>query len=160
IGMILGTAAYMSPEQAKGRPADKRSDVWAFGCLLFEMLTGKCAFDGEDISDTLASVLRSEPDWGRLPDGTPTMIRVLVERCLAKDRRQRVGDISAVQFVLAQGTRLSGAAALPAPPSTLRTLLKWPLALAAATLATGVLLGLATSSFRPRANPPIVTRFT
>ena len=67
MGMILGTAAYMSPEQAKGRQADKRSDIWAFGCVLFEMLTGKRAFEGEDVSDTLAAVLRGEPDWNALP---------------------------------------------------------------------------------------------
>ena len=66
-GMILGTAAYMCPEQAKGRPADKRSDVWAFGCVLYEMLTGKRAFEGDDVSDTLAAVLRGEPDWDALP---------------------------------------------------------------------------------------------
>jgi len=71
IGMILGTAAYMSPEQAKGKPADQRSDVWAFGCVLFEMLTGKRAFGGEDVSDTLATVLRGEPDWNLLPPGIP-----------------------------------------------------------------------------------------
>ena len=71
-GMILGTAAYMSPEQAKGRLADKRSDVWAFGCVLYEMLTGKRAFEGDDVSDTLAAVLRGEPDWGALPADTPT----------------------------------------------------------------------------------------
>jgi serine/threonine protein kinase len=70
-GVILGTAAYMSPEQAKGRPADKRSDVWAFGCVLYEMLTGARAFQGDDVSDTLAAVLRSEPNWTTLPAGTP-----------------------------------------------------------------------------------------
>jgi serine/threonine protein kinase len=66
-GVILGTAAYMSPEQAKGKPADKRSDIWAFGCVLFEMLTGKRVFDGDDVSDTLAAVLRADPDWNALP---------------------------------------------------------------------------------------------
>ncbi len=94
-GVILGTAAYMSPEQAKGRPADKRSDVWAFGCVLYEMLTGKRAFDGEDVSDTLAAVLRGEPDWTALPGHVPPAVRVLIQRCLTKDRRQRVGDIAA-----------------------------------------------------------------
>src|SRR5215472_8081505 len=71
VGTLLGTAAYMSPEQGKGRPADKRSDVWAFGCVLYEMLTGKRAFEGEDVSDTLAAVLRAEPDWSALPADTP-----------------------------------------------------------------------------------------
>ncbi len=80
VGMILGTAAYMAPEQAKGRPADKRCDVWAFGCVLYEMLTGKRAFDGEDVSDTLAAVLRGEPDWAALPATVPASIRTLIQR--------------------------------------------------------------------------------
>ena len=88
-GLILGTAAYMSPEQAKGQPADKRCDVWAFGCVLYEMLTAKRAFDGEDVSDTLAAVLRSEPAWGALPDDLPPAIVELIQRSLAKDRRRR-----------------------------------------------------------------------
>src|SRR5499433_879971 len=80
VGMILGTAAYMSPEQAKGRPADKRSDIWAFGCVLYEMLTGKRAFEGEDVSDTLANVLRGEPDWTALPKEVSPAVRILIER--------------------------------------------------------------------------------
>ena len=90
MGVIMGTAAYMSPEQAKGREADKRSDVWAFGAVLYEMLTGRRAFDGEDMSDTLASVLKSDPDWARLPPEVPPAVRTLIRRCLTKDRRQRV----------------------------------------------------------------------
>jgi eukaryotic-like serine/threonine-protein kinase len=105
-GMILGTAAYMSPEQAKGRPADKRSDVWAFGAVLYEMLTAKRPFAGEDISDTLASVLKSEPDWNALPADVPVHIRILIQRCLAKDRRQRLADISIALFVMAESTNL------------------------------------------------------
>jgi len=80
-GMILGTAAYMSPEQAKGRPADKRSDVWAFGCVLHEMLTGNRLFSGEDVADTLAFVLTKEPDWSALPADTPDYLRTLLRRC-------------------------------------------------------------------------------
>src|SRR5262245_71995 len=79
-GVRLGTAAYMSPEQAKGRPADKRSDVWAFGCVLYEMLTGKPAFAGEDVSDTLAAVLRGDPDWTALPAAMPASIHRLLRR--------------------------------------------------------------------------------
>src|SRR5262249_16060560 len=74
-GMILGTAAYMSPEQAKGRSVDRRTDIWAFGCVLYEMLTGKRAFEGEDVSDTLAAVLRAEPDWNALPRELSPQIR-------------------------------------------------------------------------------------
>jgi serine/threonine-protein kinase len=91
-GMILGTAAYMSPEQAKGRSADKRSDLWAFGCLFYEMLTAKRAFEGDDVSETLASILRSDPDWRALPADTPTSIRRLLRRCLEKDRKRRLAD--------------------------------------------------------------------
>src|SRR5204863_8613134 len=89
-GTILGTAAYMSPEQARGRPADKRADVWAFGCVLYEMLTGARAFQGEDISDTLAAILRGEPEWAVLPGDVPPPIQTLIRRCLEKDRRTRI----------------------------------------------------------------------
>ncbi len=91
-GVILGTAAYMSPEQAKGRPADKRSDLWAFGCVLYEMLTGQRAFGGADVTDTLAFVITKEPDWTRLPATTPPSIRRLLRRALEKDRKRRLSD--------------------------------------------------------------------
>jgi serine/threonine-protein kinase len=94
VGVILGTAPYMSPEQAKGRSADKRSDVWAFGCVLYEMLTGRRAFPGDDVSDTLAGVLRSEPDWRTLRADTPGSIRRLLRRALEKDRKRRLSDIA------------------------------------------------------------------
>jgi Tol biopolymer transport system component len=93
-GALLGTAAYMSPEQAKGRSVDKRSDMWAFGCVLYEMLTGKPAFGAEDVSETLAAVLRDEPDWTALPQGTPAPILRLLRHCLAKDPKRRIGDAS------------------------------------------------------------------
>jgi eukaryotic-like serine/threonine-protein kinase len=99
VGTLIGTAAYMSPEQAKGRPADKRSDIWAFGCVLFEMLTGKRAFEGDDVADTLAAVLRGEPDWNALPARTPTAIRLLLRRCLERDPKRRVGDLATALFV-------------------------------------------------------------
>jgi len=88
-GVILGTAAYMSPEQARGRSVDKRTDIWAFGAVLYELLTSKQAFTGEDVTEILASVVKSEPDWTRLPRTTPPAISVLLHRCLRKDRRQR-----------------------------------------------------------------------
>ena len=94
VGVLLGTAAYMSPEQARGKPVDKRSDIWAFGCVLFEMLTGKRAFEGEDVSDTLAAVLRAEPDWISLPAETPMTILRSLRRCLTKDPRDRLHDIA------------------------------------------------------------------
>ncbi len=89
MGTIMGTAAYMSPEQARGRAVDKRSDIWAFGAVLYEMLTGRRAFDGEDVSDTLANILKREPDWSALPPGTPPAIERVLRRCLTKDPRLR-----------------------------------------------------------------------
>src|SRR5438477_10093804 len=89
-GMILGTAAYMSPEQAKGRQVDKRTDIFAFGCVLYEMLTGRAAFDGDDVGEILARVIEREPDWNRLPVRTPPGIRRLLQRCLEKDRDHRL----------------------------------------------------------------------
>jgi Tol biopolymer transport system component len=100
LGIVLGTAAYMAPEQAKGREADKRSDIWAFGCVLYEMLTGRRPFDGEDMTDVLGAVVRLEPRWQALPSDVPAPVRTLLRQCLVKDRRRRVGDIAAALFVL------------------------------------------------------------
>ncbi len=99
-GMILGTAAYMAPEQAKGRTVDKRADIWAFGAVLFEMLTGKRAFPGEDLTDTLAAVVRAEPNWALLPAGVPPALGVYLKRCLQKDPKQRIPDIAAMRLAL------------------------------------------------------------
>ena len=115
MGVILGTAAYMSPEQAKGRAADKRSDIWAFGCVLFEMLTGKRPFEGQEISDTLASVLKSDPEWQALPSALPPSVRALVEGCLKKDPNDRIADISTARFVLSQPLS-SSSSSPPSPP--------------------------------------------
>src|SRR3990172_9482452 len=93
-GVILGTAAYMSPEQARGKTLDKRTNVWSFGCCLFEALTGRAAFLGETVSDTLAQILEREPPWGALPRRTPRSIRKLLERCLTKDPSMRLHDIA------------------------------------------------------------------
>jgi serine/threonine-protein kinase len=158
LGVILGTAAYMSPEQAKGKAADKRSDLWAFGCVLFEMLTGKRAFEGEDVSDTLALVLRGEPDWTALPSEIPQSLSTLIKRCLKKDSRQRVGDIAAALFVLEQPL-------LPrevARPATSSSRSSWKL------LASGVAVAAAAAaltsfgwwSLRSVPPPPTVARFS
>jgi eukaryotic-like serine/threonine-protein kinase len=93
VGVVLGTAAYMSPEQARGHDADQRSDLWAFGCVLFEMLTGRRAFEGDEVSDTLAAVLRAEPDVSALPNTTPASVRRLLRRCLEKNPKRRLADI-------------------------------------------------------------------
>ncbi|HSC27519.1 MAG TPA: protein kinase, partial [Vicinamibacterales bacterium] len=115
MGVILGTAAYMSPEQARGKPVDRRTDVWAFGCVLFEMLTGRPAFEGEDVSMTLSSVLQRDPDWSALPDATPAWIRQLLQRCLRKAPRERLRDIGDVRLAL-DGAFDSLEVALPATP--------------------------------------------
>jgi Tol biopolymer transport system component len=105
VGLILGTAAYMSPEQAKGRSVDRRSDIWALGCVLFEMLTRKVAFGGESVTDILAEIVKTEPDWTLLPSNTPQAIRNLLQRCLKKDVKQRLQAIGeariAIEAVLA-----------------------------------------------------------
>jgi Tol biopolymer transport system component len=100
VGVILGTAAYMAPEQARGAAVDKRADIWAFGVVLFEMLTAKTCFAGKTVTDVLAAVVKTEPDWNALPAGTPRRVRALLRRCLAKDRRQRLRDIGDAQLEL------------------------------------------------------------
>jgi serine/threonine protein kinase len=99
-GVLLGTAAYMAPEQAKGKPVDRRADVWAFGCVLYEMLSGKRAFTGESVPETLGAVLRGEPDWSLLPRQTPNRVQVLLQRCLQKDARQRLRDMGDARISL------------------------------------------------------------
>ncbi|MBZ5696532.1 MAG: serine/threonine-protein kinase [Acidobacteriia bacterium] len=124
-GVLLGTAAYMSPEQAKGKAVDRRADIWGFGCVLYEMLTGKMAFQGETVTDTLAAVIKEEPDWKQLPAGTPNHVRVLLQRCLQKDPRQRLRDIGDARISLEEV--LSGAQDQTSVPSTARSTSPWRL---------------------------------
>ena len=102
-GTILGTTPYMSPEQARGLVVDRRTDIWAFGCVLFEMLTGRRAFAGKDVPETIARVLTKDPDWTALPAGTPLSVRRLLRRCLAKDHGGRLADIADAETVRAMG---------------------------------------------------------
>ena len=138
-GVILGTAAYMSPEQARGQEVDKRADVWAFGVVLFEMLTGRRTFDGGTVSDVLAGVLRAEPDWKRLPLNLHPRLRLLLERCLEKEARDRYHDIADcrvdIQKVLADpdGMLVEAFAAVVQTP--VRSKLRW-----VATFALGMAL--------------------
>jgi serine/threonine protein kinase/Tol biopolymer transport system component len=101
-GVILGTAAYMSPEQARGKPVDKRADIWGFGCLVFEMLSGARPFEGETISDTLAAVLAKDPDWTKLPATIPARVREILQRCLEKDVKRRLRDVHDLRIELAE----------------------------------------------------------
>ncbi len=117
MGMILGTAAYMAPEQAKGRPVDRRADIWAFGVVLYEMLTGERAFKGDDISEVLATVLKTEPDWHALPAGTPASVRRLLRRCLEKDPRKRLSAIGDARLELDEREPAMTAADAPTTPA-------------------------------------------
>jgi serine/threonine protein kinase len=101
-GMILGTAAYMSPEQARGKPVDRRADLWSFGCVLYECLTGVRLFAGETVSDSLAAILRKDPDWSLLPKETPPMVRLLLRRCLSRDPARRLQDAGDARLELEQ----------------------------------------------------------
>ena len=142
-GIILGTAAYMSPEQAKGKSVDRRTDIWAFGCVLFEMLTGRHAFEGETVTDTLAAVIKEEPPWNTLPAATPPRVLELLHRCLIKDPKQRLQAIGEARIALDENAGVSFAAAVPvssAAASTpsesgLRRILPWVVAAAAVLVA-------------------------
>ena len=116
-GVIAGTPGYMSPEQALGNPVDTRSDVWAFGCILYEMLSGGKAFGGETLSDTVTAILHRDPDWLRLPASTPRPIRRLLQRCLEKDPGRRLASIAdarhELEHVMAAGSRMWMAVARP-----------------------------------------------
>ncbi|HEX6791226.1 MAG TPA: protein kinase [Candidatus Krumholzibacteria bacterium] len=101
-GVVLGTAAYMSPEQARGKSVDRRTDIWSFGCVLFECLTGKPLFDGETVSDLIAKILQTEPDWSRLPAETPARVRALLKRCLRRDAKERLRDIGDARLELSE----------------------------------------------------------
>src|SRR5437867_1165351 len=162
-GVILGTAAYMSPEQARGQPVDKRTDIWAFGCVLFEMLTGSAAFARETITDTIVAVVGAEPEWKSLPADTPGSIRRLLTRCLQKDARRRLHDIADARI------EIEDAMATPAEPAPVPALRRWsPVAISALSLGIAtalVLLWVARNRFgRPaaRSSPPEirVTRLT
>ena len=135
-GIILGTPAYMSPEQARGKTLDKRTDIWSFGCCLYEALTGKVPFLGETVSDTIAAILKNEPDWRLLPSNTPTIISSLLRRCLQKDRERRVRDVGdarleiedALGELAAQASGPVAGAAPSAPaPSAWKAAVPWAL---------------------------------
>ena len=159
MGMILGTAAYMSPEQAKGRPADRRSDVWAFGCVLFEMLTGKWPFDGEDVSDTLANVLKIDPNWSALPAEIPQQITSVIKRCLQKDRKTRIPDISAARFLLDEAPGVLAPSTADVAMSG-RNARGWKAASVAAAVATLAFAAVSFIHFREKPPaPPELMRF-
>ncbi len=157
-GVILGTAAYMSPEQAKGKQVDKRTDIWAFGCVLYELLTGKQTFQGEMVTEILAKILEGEPDWNALPAATPWRVGDLLRRCLQKDKNHRSRDAAEVRLQIeeAQASPASNilAATVPAVPKWRRAI---PVVIAA--VAIFILGGIAVWNLRPAPAPPSVTRF-
>jgi eukaryotic-like serine/threonine-protein kinase len=138
-GIILGTAAYMAPEQARGKPVDKRADIWAFGCVLYELVTGRRAFEGEDVSSTMAAVLKSEPKWSAIPPTAPPGLRHLLGRCLHKDPKERLRDIGEARIAI--DLALTGAAEESAPSAIARRAPWWRrLAIPAAMLLAGSIL--------------------
>jgi eukaryotic-like serine/threonine-protein kinase len=160
-GYIIGTAAYMSPEQAKGKPVDRRADIWAFGCVLFEMLSGKIAFQGETITDTLAAVVRAEPDWSLLPAATPLRVRVLLGRCLQKDPKQRLRDIGDARISIDEV--LSGAPLEAGVPAEVSKAVprRQPILWTAAVVLIAVAAGAAVWFLKPASVPrKPVSRFT
>jgi len=159
-GVILGTAAYMSPEQARGKPVDRRTDIWSFGCVLFEMLAGKQTFEaGETISDAVAHILRDEPDWSAVPAHTPAHVRTLLRRCLQKDPHKRLPHIGLVRLDLDEGATASTEAAVetaprqPSRPSARAALI------AGLLVAAAVGAGLTWTIMHAPVSPPRQTRF-
>jgi serine/threonine protein kinase len=153
-GVILGTAAYMSPEQARGRSVDKRTDIWAFGCVLYEMLSGKQAFHGEDVTDILAAVVRAEPDWQALPPATPLKVRDLLRRCLKKDKTLRLRDAGDARIEIHEILTAPPVTDSPSPQP--RSAFPWIAATAALLIA---LAALSFVHFREVPAPQPSTRF-
>ena len=158
-GVLLGTAAYMSPEQARGKPVDKRTDIWAFGVVLYEMLTGRRIFEGEDVTDTLASVLKSDPEWKALSAETPAVVRRLLQRCLMRDAQRRLRDIGEARITIEEyladpsgGIVQPGSDAVQAPP---QSKLPW----VAASLVSVLIAGGTAWNLKPEV-PGTVSRFS
>ncbi|HKA37724.1 MAG TPA: protein kinase, partial [Thermoanaerobaculia bacterium] len=154
-GVILGTAAYMSPEQARGKPVDKRADIWAFGAVLYEMLTGRRAFEGETVSDMLAAVLKTDPDWKALPEGTPPNVRKVLHRCLERDRDRRFHDIADARIDLEASPDEPFAATQPgaAEPRAKRPIAAW--AAAGVLFVLAAVLAAMLLSRRASPRPPV-----
>jgi eukaryotic-like serine/threonine-protein kinase len=159
-GMVLGTAAYMSPEQARGKAVDKRTDIWAFGCVLYELLTGKQAFQGETVTEILAAVLKGEPDWQALPATTPTKVRDLLRRCLQKDVNRRARDAGDVRIEVEEALAAPNVGSTAAAPATKgwRQALPWSIA---SSVGVAILAAIVVWNLKPSPSPPSqpVSRF-
>ena len=156
-GVILGTAAYMSPEQARGKPVDKRTDIWAFGCVLYGMLTSRSAFAGEDVAETLGTVIHKEPDWSRLPPNTPESILRLLRRCLVKDRKHRLQHIGDARLELDEPVDYLLTGARGGTSARATRLRRWSLVLLAVATAASVSWLAARGLGSP--TTPLVKRF-
>jgi serine/threonine protein kinase/Tol biopolymer transport system component len=156
VGVVLGTAAYMAPEQAKGRLVDKRSDIWAFGCVLYEMLTGRRAFGGDDATDLIAAIVRGEPDWSALPPDVPAHMRTLLRGCLEKDRRRRIGDIAVAHFLLDDSAARAGDVPVAVPPAARRGRV---VMIAVAGVVLGAVGALVTARLLSQPPPTRVSKF-
>jgi len=141
-GRVIGTPAYMSPEQARGKSTDHRTDIWSFGCIMYEMLTGHIPFEGETATDTVARILEREPDWEVLPQETPMNIRTLLRRCLEKDPRRRLRDIGDAAIEIKETLTLPATATTARPAAPVRTLRRWAMAIGLVAGAIVVLLAL------------------
>ena len=158
-GVIMGTAAYMSPEQAKGKTADRRADIWAFGAVLYEMLTGQRPFIGDDVSDTLAAVLRAEVDLEALPDATPARLRQVVRRCLQKDPNQRLHDVADLRLAMEGAFETKASESAPDGAASLRVGWRQALPLALGISAIAVLITGLAVWYVMRPEPPRLGRF-
>jgi len=156
-GVIMGTAAYMSPEQAKGRPVDRRTDIFAFGCVLYEMLTGRRTFDGEDITEILGRVVTTDPEWNRLPAETPVAVRRMLQRALKKDSRQRLGDIRDARIEIEEAGTEAPSAVVPKPVRGAR--IAW-IAFAAAVIIAASLALSAVSRMLEKRSPEMRVEIT
>jgi serine/threonine-protein kinase len=161
-GIILGTAVYMSPEQARGKAVDKRADIWSFGCVLYEMLTSRRAFDGEDVTETVGAVIHKEPAWNLLPPTTPAAVRVALQRCLEKNPKQRIRDVGDVRLALRGAFDAPAATAPNAQPAVApKPLWRRALPVGAAAIIAGVVAGLGAWVVATRnERPPAPSRFT
>jgi len=155
-GIILGTAAYMAPEQARGHAVDRRADIWAFGCVMYEMLTGRRAFGGDNVTDTIAAVVRGEPEWGALPGDTPASVRRLLRRCLQKDRKRRLADAADARLEIetAQSADADDGRILAVPQQARRLAVPVVATAVVSLLAGAAVVWLATRSAPPAA--PVV----
>ena len=160
-GVILGTAAYMSPEQARGRAVDRRTDIWAFGCVLFEMTSGSRPFDGDDIAETIGAVIHKDPPWEALPTDTPARLRTVLQRCLEKDPKRRLRDVGDVQLALGGAFDTAASTTTPDRLEGRRTTRRW-LAIAASVVLASIAITGATAWWllRPQPVPIRPARFT